>query len=64
VPPQVVQKLGAALRKAMSVESVRERYRSMGVDIMDMDQAAFAAYVRADYEKWRRVARDGNIVVD
>ena len=24
----------------------------------------FAAYVRADLEKWRRVAREGNIVVE
>ncbi len=36
----------------------------MGVDVMDMSQADFAAYVRADYEKWRRVAREGNIVVE
>ncbi|MGQ0653424.1 MAG: Bug family tripartite tricarboxylate transporter substrate binding protein [Betaproteobacteria bacterium] len=64
VPPRVVERLGAALRKAMANEGVRERYRSMGVDVMDMSQAEFAAYVRADYEKWRRVAREGNIVVE
>ena len=38
---------------------VRERYSAMGVEIMDMGQAEFAAYVRADYEKWQQVARDG-----
>ena len=59
-----MQKLHAALRKAMSIESVRERYRGMGVQVMDMDQAEFAAYVRADYEKWLKVAREGNIVVE
>jgi tripartite-type tricarboxylate transporter receptor subunit TctC len=63
-PEATIQKLNAALRKAMTVEAVRERYRAMGVQIMDMKQAEFAAYVRADFEKWRRVARDGNIVVD
>ena len=36
----------------------------MGVEIMDMGQAEFAAYVRADYDKWRKVAREGNIVVE
>jgi hypothetical protein len=36
----------------------------MGVEVMDMGQADFAAFVRADYEKWRRVAREGNIVVE
>jgi tripartite-type tricarboxylate transporter receptor subunit TctC len=63
-PAPVTQKLSVALRRAMSVEAVRERYRSMGVQVMDMTQAEFAAYVRADYDKWLRVARDGNIVVE
>jgi tripartite-type tricarboxylate transporter receptor subunit TctC len=64
VAPAVMEKLQAALKKALSVESVRERYRSMGVEMMDMNPADFAAYVRADLEKWRRVARDAHIVVD
>ena len=29
-----------------------------------MSQAEFAAYVRADFEKWRKVAREANIVVE
>jgi tripartite-type tricarboxylate transporter receptor subunit TctC len=64
VPPEVVQKLSAALKKAMSNEGVRERYRAMGVEIMDMGQAEFAAYVHTDFEKWQRVARQGNIVIE
>jgi tripartite-type tricarboxylate transporter receptor subunit TctC len=64
VPQNIIDKLSAALRKALAVESVRERYRGMGVDVIDMGQAEFVAYVRADYEKWQRVAREGNIVVE
>ena len=64
IPPAAAAKLSGALRKALAVASVRERYRSMGVDVMDMSQAEFAAYVRADFEKWRSIAREGNIVVD
>ena len=64
VPQSIIDKLSAALREALAVESVRERYRGMGVDVMDMGQAEFVAYVRADYEKWQRVAREGNIVVE
>jgi len=60
----VIDKLSTALRKALAVEAVRERYRSMGVDVMDMGQAEFVAYVRAEYEKWKRVAHEGNIVVE
>lgn len=64
MPGPVVTKLGAALKKALSVDSVREKYRSMGVEVMDMTQPEFAAYVKTDFEKWRKVARDGNIVVE
>ena len=63
-PGPIVEKLAAALRKAMSNEAVRERYRAMGVEVMDLGQAQFAAYVRADYEKWQKVAREGNIVIE
>ena len=63
-PSPVVQKLSAALRKALSVAVVRERYQAMGVEVMDMTQAQFATYVRADWDKWHKVARDGNIVVE
>jgi tripartite-type tricarboxylate transporter receptor subunit TctC len=63
-PTPVVEKLAQALRKAMANEAVRERYRAMGVEVMDMGQAEFAALVREDYAKWLKVARDGNIVVE
>jgi tripartite-type tricarboxylate transporter receptor subunit TctC len=64
LPSSVLEKLSSSMRKALAVESVRERYRSMGVEVMDMSQPEFAAYVRADLEKWRKVARQGNIVVE
>ncbi len=64
MPPAVVERLHSALKKAMSVEAVRERYRSMGVELMDMSQPEFAAYVRADFEKWRALAKEGNIVIE
>jgi tripartite-type tricarboxylate transporter receptor subunit TctC len=64
MPAPVVAKLHAALRKALAVESVRARYGSMGVEVMAMNQPEFAAYVKDDFEKWRLVARERNIVVE
>jgi tripartite-type tricarboxylate transporter receptor subunit TctC len=64
VPGAAADRLYVALRRALSSETVRERYRSMGVEVMDMNRVEFAAYVRADFEKWRAIAREGNIVVD
>ena len=64
IPPAVLEKLATALRTAMARDDVRERYRAMGVDVMQMSQPQFAAYVRTDYQKWQKVARDGNISVE
>lgn len=63
-PPAVVAKLAAALHKALANPAVRERYEAMGVEVMDMSQPAFAAYVREDFQKWQKVARDGHISVE
>ena len=63
-PPAVVAKLNGALRKALSDAGVRERYKNAGADVWDMSQADFDAYVRNDVEKWRRVAREANIVIE
>jgi tripartite-type tricarboxylate transporter receptor subunit TctC len=64
VPQHVIDKLSAGLRKALTNAAVRERFGGMGVEIMDMAQPQFAAYVRTDYEKWQKVAREGNIVIE
>jgi tripartite-type tricarboxylate transporter receptor subunit TctC len=64
VAPVAAERLYGALRKALANDGVRERFRSMGVDIADMSQAEFTAYVRTDFEKWRTVAREANIVVE
>jgi tripartite-type tricarboxylate transporter receptor subunit TctC len=63
-PPAAIEKLHAALKKALTNDQVRERYRAMGADIVDMTPSQFDAYVRADLAKWRKVAREGNIVVE
>ena len=63
-PPAIVEKLSSSLRKALTNATVRERFGGMGVEIMDMAQPGFAAYVRTDFDKWQKVAREGNIVVE
>src|SRR5262245_32401711 len=64
VTPEVVMKLSMALHKAMASETLRERYRAAGSEVIDMTQAQFAAYVQSDFEKWKKVAREGNIVIE
>jgi tripartite-type tricarboxylate transporter receptor subunit TctC len=62
-PPAVLDKLHAALQQALADETVRARYHSMGVEIMNMSRPEFAAYVQADYQKWLKIAHEANIVI-
>ena len=64
MPAAVTEKIYAALKKTLANQTVRDRFGAMGVDIMDMGQAEFAAYVRADFDKWRQIARERNIVIE
>lgn len=64
LPPAVLAKLHSALRQALANPTVRERYKASGADVWDMSQAEFETYVRADVGKWRKVAREANIVVE
>jgi tripartite-type tricarboxylate transporter receptor subunit TctC len=61
---EILYKLNGAIRKALSQEAVRERYKAMGVDVMEMSQPEFASYVRLDLDKWRKVAKEGKIAVE
>ncbi|HET7198614.1 MAG TPA: tripartite tricarboxylate transporter substrate binding protein [Burkholderiales bacterium] len=63
-PAPIVEQLAAGLEKARASEAVRSRYQSLGGTMMDMSRAQFAAFVRADFEKWRKVAREANISLD
>lgn len=62
-PPAVLDRLHAALQKALANDTVRARYQSMGVEVMHMSRPEFAAFVQADYQKWLKIARDANIVI-
>jgi tripartite-type tricarboxylate transporter receptor subunit TctC len=63
-PATAVERLAAALEKARANPAVRDRYKSLGVEMMDMSRSEFTAYVRADYEKWVKVAREADISLD
>ena len=62
-PPAVLDKLHTALQKALANETVRARFGTMGVEVMNMSRPEFAAFVQADYEKWLKIAREANIVI-
>jgi tripartite-type tricarboxylate transporter receptor subunit TctC len=64
LPRAVADKLTTALKKSLAEKPVREKYESMGVEMLGMSTAEFSAFVRADFEQWRTVARDAHVVIE
>jgi tripartite-type tricarboxylate transporter receptor subunit TctC len=63
MPAAVVEKLSAALQKTLAQQSVKERFNSLGVDIITLDRNAFAAYVKKDFEDNQAIAKAAKIVM-
>lgn len=63
-PPAAVAKLSEALRQALAQPEVRERFATQGLDAAFSTPEQFAAYIRAESQKWARVAKEANIKAD
>jgi tripartite-type tricarboxylate transporter receptor subunit TctC len=59
-PDSVITKLSEALRKALDTDEVKKGLINACVDIGYQDAKDFAAYVKSDAERWRRVVEDVN----
>ena len=54
-PRPVVQRLNAEAVKALQAPDLRERFASQGVDPVSSTPEQFAAFMKAELEKWRKV---------
>ena len=63
-PRDIVMKLHDAAAKTMATPEVREKFTSFGADPLIMSPEEFTAFIRADIEKWAKVAKAANVKVD
>lgn len=63
-PREIVMKLHDAALKTMATPAVREKFTSFGADPLTMSPEEFTAFLRADIEKYAKVAKAANIKVD
>jgi tripartite-type tricarboxylate transporter receptor subunit TctC len=56
-PPAIVGRLSAEIEKLLNTQDVRERFNTLGADVMFMPPDRFAQYVRAEIKKWSVVVR-------
>jgi tripartite-type tricarboxylate transporter receptor subunit TctC len=64
-PPQpVVARLSSEIEKLLKTQDVRDRFQTLGADIMYMAPAEFTQYVRTEIKKWSVVVRETGMHAD
>jgi tripartite-type tricarboxylate transporter receptor subunit TctC len=63
-PPEVVAKLNAETVRVLNLPEVRERFRTLGVDVIASSPEQFAQHLKSEIAKWDKVVREAKIRVD
>jgi tripartite-type tricarboxylate transporter receptor subunit TctC len=64
LPAPIAARLNEAARRASQTPAVRDGLAAQGAEATATTSAEFAAYVRSESEKWRRVAEAAGVRVD
>jgi tripartite-type tricarboxylate transporter receptor subunit TctC len=60
-PKEVVGKLNAEINKALAMDDVRAKLSASGIEIQGGPPERFAAYIKAEIEKWGKVTKEAGI---
>jgi tripartite-type tricarboxylate transporter receptor subunit TctC len=63
-PAAIVNALNAETAKAMRLQDLRERLASQGADAVTDTPEQFAAYVKEELAKWKRVVKASGMKAD
>jgi tripartite-type tricarboxylate transporter receptor subunit TctC len=63
-PAAIVQRLTAEFSRVVKVKEVRDNIASQGADPIGNSDREFAAFIRADIEKWKKLFKSTRIVVE
>ena len=62
-PQPIIERLSAASREVLTLPPVAQRLTTLASEPLGMDPAATAAFVRAEYERWRPVIRAAGVTL-
>lgn len=60
-PPEIVQKLNAAMRKVVQTPSVKARFAPHGLDATSDSPQEFAAFIKEETQRYARIAKSAGI---
>lgn len=63
-PPEVAQIIYKAVHESVQQEEVKDRFRTLGLDVIGSDPDAFGDFIRKDVQTWGEVIRKAHITVN
>ena len=64
MPKDVVDKLSGELAKALAQPDIKAKFTAAGAEVHSLGPAEFAAFVKADNEKWSKLIRERKLQLD
>jgi len=62
--PEIVQRINAELVKILKMPDVQEKLAGLGAQIVATSPDEFSTYLKAEIDKWGKVARESNVRLD
>lgn len=63
-PKEVINRLNTEILRILKLPEIAEKLNGLGAEIVGSTPEEFNAYVKSEIEKWGKVARDNNVVLD
>ena len=63
-PPEIVDRLSDALRKAMQTAQLKQRYATEGAEAVPMTPQEFTKYVHNEIARWKQVVQDAGLKLE
>lgn len=63
-PPDVIEKLSDALRKAMQTAALKQRFATEGAEALPMTPQELTRYVHDEVTRWRKVVTDAGLKLE
>jgi len=63
-PPAVIDRLHTALAKILKSPALSAALTERGIGVVASSPAEFSAFMKADVDKWKEIARTSNITID
>jgi tripartite-type tricarboxylate transporter receptor subunit TctC len=57
-PHPIVRRLNGEMRAILDSPDLRERFRAQGLELVSSTPEEFAAFIRSELAKWRRVVKE------